>query len=171
MRRDDPFFERMAFFTNALLRDLDAAGLLDQVAQIDHVCYRVETWDGYARMKEALAPHGTLLAESEVNGRPIACYALHEAVPLTDGSSVSVLELPAPKAGSPYPDGFEHIEAVTRCALEELIRKHPALAFDAKNLGATNNRDIGLRLPHGLVKFHEQSLETVIAAELAVNSL
>lgn len=114
-----------------------------------------------------MASVATLLSEAFINGRPIASYKLKQAIDLGDGHAVSVIELPAPKPGSAYAEGFEHIEVVTRQSLAEFIQAQTGLPLDLRNAKAKINADVSLRLPSGLVKFHETSLEAVIAAEVA----
>lgn len=131
---------------------------------LDHICYRVETEARYKALKESLSDIGTLLGESIINGRLISNYKLYEPIKFR-GREISVFELPAPKKGSHYSEGYEHVEFVTPFTLEELMSKHPELHFDKKDLGKARNRDIRLSFGNISVKFHEQSLEQVIAGE------
>lgn len=152
-------------FVEPLLGELSARGLLGATSSIDHVCYRVADLARYEQLKTEIALVADLLSEAFVNGRPIASYRLRTPVVLSSGRSLDVLELPAPKPGASYAEGFEHIEVVTRAPLEEFISGFPALPFETRNLSAPVNRDISLKLPSGLVKFHEQTLAAVILAE------
>lgn len=166
MTMDDALFDqRLAQFANTLIRQLEENSLLKFVKAIDHVCYRVASLADYELWTEQLARRGSLLSEAYINGRPIASFQLNHPIPLTRSFSVGVIELPAPKPGRAYEEGFEHIEAVTSCSLEVVLDTYPALSFDKSNLGAAINRDIGIKFEAGLVKFHEESLAEVIREE------
>ena len=65
---------------------------------IDHICYRVETEKNYQKMKSQFEHLGSLLIESEVNGRLIASYKLHQPISYKD-YQIPLVELPAPKIG------------------------------------------------------------------------
>jgi predicted metalloenzyme YecM/phosphoglycolate phosphatase-like HAD superfamily hydrolase len=152
-------------FVEPLITQLAAHGLMSATSSIDHVCYRVATLERYEKLKAEFAHVADLLSEAYINGRPIATYRLRTPITLASGGSIDVVELPAPKPGVAYAEGFEHIEAVTREPLPEFIQRFPALRFATHNLAAPINRDVTLRLDGGLVKFHEQSLADVIAVE------
>ena len=145
-------------------------GQLDHL-YLDHLCYRVATATEYEQIKRAMARDAMLLGESQVGGRPIATYRLH--IPFTyRHRNINVIEIPAPKPGSPYPTGYEHAEFVTDRPLEAflnlLTQSLTALPhqLDTRGLAKITNRDIRLQLaPHLSVKFHEQSLAEVILAE------
>lgn len=144
----------------ALERDgIDVAGL-----HLDHLCYRVASLSRYAELKATLASRGVLLAESEIGGRPIATFRLHR--PLTyAGRSITVLELPAPKAGSPYPEGFEHAEFVVPMEPRSFAALHPELAWDLSGARKPVNADVRLNYGGVSVKFHQRALAEVIAEE------
>ena len=134
--------------------------------ELDHLCYRVETVDRYAELKEQFNEQGMLLVESMIGGRSIACYRLR--VPFQfDRRSIDVLELPAPKPGSPYPEGFEHAEFVVNEDLLAFTQRHPQLDWDLSALPRPINADVRLRFVGYCVKFHRRSLADVIELERA----
>lgn len=155
----------VANFVEPLLAQLHQLGLDGEYSQIDHVCYRVLDLATYELLKEGCAAVGTLLSEAYINARPIACYRLHQPVALSSGRFVDVFELPAPKPGVSYVQGFEHIEVVTTGGLESFRAKFSHLSLDVQNFGAGVNRDVSLKLSGGLVKFHEQPLAAIISEE------
>ena len=159
------FFDQLAAFASSLLNDLLAKFDGDDFTLIDHACYRVADLNAYELFKIKFSTIGTLLSETQVNGRPIATYKFHRAIPISAQFAIDVVELPAPRADAEYQEGFEHIEAVTKGSLELFMAKYPEISFKKHNLGAKINRDISIVLGHGLVKFHEQSLEEIIAQE------
>ena len=93
-------YEQAVVNAEALLRDYSI--LPTDIVQCDTICYRVETNERYAELKEQLGHVALLLNEVEINGRLIASFALSE--PLEAGSQhfISYIELPQPKAGSDY---------------------------------------------------------------------
>ena len=164
-------------FLTKLFRHLDALDLTTNNLPLDHLCYRVTTPEEYRRLKDYLLRENTLLVESAINGRSIATFRLMD--PFTyDGRIIDVLELPAPKPGSPYPTGYEHAEFVVPAPLEdwlEVLQSNDRIVadrIDLKGFHKSRNRDVRLSLPGGIsVKFHEQPLATVIARELAEQGL
>jgi predicted metalloenzyme YecM len=128
--------------------------------ELDHICYRVSA-DRYDRLRQALLPLGELLTEKPINGRPIATFKLHTPLVYRD-RAIDCLELPSPKADSPYPEGFEHVELVVPEGLEQFQRRYKHLVFDTKGLHKAINADLRRSYEGFSVKFHEQSLEYVI---------
>ena len=57
---------------------LQACGLPISDWFIDHLCYRVETQVRYAELKQELASENKLLIESEIGGRMISSFLLHQ---------------------------------------------------------------------------------------------
>ena len=131
---------------------------------LDHICYRVGSLAEYAVKKEQLKEHGDMLIESMVNGRMIATYKLHHPIQYQD-RLIDVIELPAPKPGHSYKSGLEHAEFVSG-PLKEIVAKYPHLKFDTAGIDKEINADITLRLGEYCIRFHNQTLESVIAHEL-----
>jgi len=156
----DPSLFLHHLFTTLQTNGLDVEGL-----ELDHLCYRVATVERYARCKELFAQHGTLLAESLIAGRPIATFRLHQGFQFR-GRMIDVVELPSPKPGSAYPEGYEHAEFVVDEDLLTFTQRFPKLGWKLDNLRKTTNPDVRLRYPDLSVKFHRQSLADVIAQEL-----
>lgn len=139
--------------------------------QLDHLCYRVATKKQYESLKSQLLKDNELLVESPINGRRIATFRM--AAPFRFRQrEIWLLELPEPKAGSPYPEGWEHVEFVTDRPLEafaEWMVNHLSVEaedIDRSGVGKALNADLRLRLAGGLsVKFHELALDAVIRIE------
>lgn len=159
------FFDQLAAFASTLLSELLAKFDESDFSLIDHACYRVADLAAYEAFKLNFSSIGTLLSEALINGRPIATYKLRQKTPISPHFSIDVVELPAPRGDAGYQQGFEHIEVVTRVSLESFMARYPATVFRKHNLGAKINRDVSVNLTHGLVKFHEQSLEDIITHE------
>ena len=175
-------------FVGELHAGLVAVGIdgLARGYEMDHICYRTSTAEEYLRMKRQLVPHhGSVAIEGMIGGRPILTVALH--VPLVHplGFTIAAIELPAPKAGSPYPSGLEHAELVVGepedgVAGSEAVVRFVAeceaaglgLVFSTRALRKEVNADVslGLELSGGVaasVKFHAQPLLAVVEYERA----
>jgi predicted metalloenzyme YecM len=168
----------------------------------DHVCWRTETEEEYTALVEALknnADSTKLLVESEIGGRPIATFWLEQGVEVattsngTDPRVIHILEIPAPKCGSAYKKGLEHVEFVIgndpsqtflypsphnnddhQGAFEAFMKQYPTVPWDTKAKMKIINPDISLKLMIHLpeqgqqccsVKFHLVPLDKVIEFE------
>lgn len=153
--------QKVASINNALER----VGIeRHELSQLDHLAYRVETFDKYQEMKEALAAVALKLDETMVAGRPIAVFELHSYIQ-SGGWTIPYIELPAPKDGSPYKEGLEHAEFVVVGSLDQFQRNHPELPFITKALDRTLNPELGLKTDTAAIKFHEQPIGAVIRIE------
>lgn len=162
------FYRDATRFLDSMISELKGAGLLTAIDVIDHICLRVTSLTEYEAWKTQLATFAVILTEAYINGRPIAVYKLN--VSLKSGDfCVDVVELPAPKPDRHYAVGFEHIEAVCKIALADLLAQRSDLIFSLENFNAPINRDLQLKLNTGLIKFHDQSLEALIVEEAAEN--
>lgn len=140
---------------------------------IDHLCYRVETRKHYLTLKEWLLTDNELLVESPIKGRLISTFRMAQPFRHME-REIWLLELPEPKPGSPYPEGWEHAEFVTDRPLvefEDWLIDELGIApsgIDRSGLSKPLNADLRLRLEGGLsVKFHELPLDEVIRRESA----
>ncbi len=132
--------------------------------ELDHICYRTSNLEQYDLIKTKLLEIADLLVESDINGRPIATYKLREPIVYKD-RKIYCIEVPAPKSGSPYRAGFEHVEFVIKESFEDFKKRYPNVVFDEKGSKKKVNPDIRLGLGLLSVKFHHQTLEEVIAIE------
>lgn len=154
-------------FLENLFQEISAVGVDVSAFQMDHVCYRVADMGRYEELKHAWGRYveGFESYESEVNGRPISVFVLMHP-PTIGGRLIPVIELPAPKAGAAYPEGWEHAEFVIEEPFEAFMERYPMLEFDKKGLSKTINPELGLKLGGGLqVKFHHLPLSRVIEIE------
>ena len=129
--------------------------------ELDHLCYRVESIERYAELKETCSDLGSLLTETLINGRHISTFKLHQPI-LYQNRTIALLELPSPKPGSPYAEGFEHVEFVIDEGLDRFVARYPQLAFDTKGMKKAINPDVRLAYGPLSVKFHCHNLEYVI---------
>ncbi len=136
----------------------------DEIAMMDHICYRVETIERYDQMKARLAKSAFLLGESMVSGRLIATFECEEPLKV-DGWTIPYIELPQPKSGSDYPEGLEHVELVPFRTLRSFQKRHAGLPFNEAGMSKTINPELGLKHEGISVKFHEQPLGAVVNIE------
>ncbi|MCB9094364.1 MAG: VOC family protein [Halobacteriovoraceae bacterium] len=132
--------------------------------EIDHLCYRVENLDRYKEMKNFLNEEAQLLTEAQVNDRLIATYKLSEPIHYKH-YIVDLIELPEPKPGILYAEGFEHFEVVIDESFEQLMSDNKNITFETKGLDKSFNREISFKQPDYQVKFHQKSLEHIINIE------
>ena len=155
-------------FIAAINRGLDELQVdRSLLTEADHVCYRVETDERYRELFEELRQSAKFLGESMVGGRLIATFQFAEPLAV-GGWQISYLELPAPKAGSEYAEGLEHVEFVVLGGnLARFIERHPHLAdkFSQKGMSKTLNPELGLKAAGISVKFHKLPLGEVVRLE------
>ncbi len=153
-----------SIFLQRLFAALEQDGIAAAPLVLDHVCYRVETAERYAAWRDHLSKNGTLLGEHVIGGRPIATFKLYRPF-ILQGRAIDVIELPAPKNGSPYAEGYEHAEFVVGEDPQVFAARYPSLNWDLSGAEKKINADVRLGYGGFSVKFHERSLEEVIAEE------
>lgn len=137
---------------------------LERNWDIDHLCFRADSIDSYEQLKIEFKRYGHLLIESEVNGRPISTFKLHQPIHFKEWT-IDLIELPAPKPGKIITRGFEHIEIVCDLPFDELIERYSHLPMDKKGLTKDFNQELELSLGERNIKFHHLSLESVVNLE------
>jgi len=131
----------------------------------DHVCYRVATMERYIELREALRAYGELASEAVVAGRVIATFALHQPYAYK-GRTIPAIELPAPKPGKAYAEGWEHMEMVVAEPLAAFVARYPNLSFNTGAMHKPHNPEVALQItPQYQAKFHNMPLLDVIARE------
>lgn len=132
---------------------------------IDHLCYRTESQDNYSEIKSQLDHFAHLLAETDVNGRAIATFALEEPIAFQH-HRVRCIEVPAPKPGKHYSSGFEHMEIVCDVALATLPGRYPQLQWETPSPSTKYyNEELKAMAGNKAIKFHHQSLHSVVNLE------
>ncbi|MCE9585745.1 VOC family protein [Candidatus Uhrbacteria bacterium] len=154
----DTFVPRLLDLTEKA--GIDVSGYL-----MDHVCYRVADMDRYDGLAHAWRLFAEKTHTSLVNGRPITVFVLQKSLTIA-GRIIRVIELPAPKQGSSYLEGWEHAEFVIDEPFSHFMSRYDEHDFDTKSLGKDLNPELGYKLPEGLqIKFHQMPLEHVIEIE------
>lgn len=133
--------------------------------QCDTICYRVETNERYDEIKRQLAECALMIDETEVNGRLISVFAPDAPLRAGKWQSISYIEIPQPKPGSPYPEGIDHVQMVTRRSLSDFKRQYSSVAFEEKGLANTLNALLKLTGEDVGVKFHDKHMGAVIELE------
>ena len=151
-------------FLSKIIHLLQQKGIEVSNYELDHICYRVATKERYEYLSNQLMQLGILLVESNINGRLIATFKLNQPI-CFQNQNIHCIELPAPKIGSFYKEGYEHVEFVIDQPFETFIKKHPMVYFDKKGMNKKLNADLRVKLETYSVKFHHQSLEKVIELE------
>ncbi len=129
--------------------------------ELDHLCYRVETQERYDEVKEIFLKESKLLSEVMIWWRMISTFKLDKPL-VYKKREIYVVEIPAPKEISDYPEGLEHIEFVIDTRFEEFKKMYPEISFDSRAESKEINPDIQLRYENCSVKFHHNTLEYVI---------
>jgi predicted metalloenzyme YecM len=168
----------------------------------DHVCWRTENMEQYTKLISALcspesAEKCTLLIESEIGGRLIATFRLTRSIEYAIGdrrATINVVEIPAPKDGSPYKAGLEHVEfviptnqpqvvsspmndAVHQSTLNDFMAQYPTVKWSTKAKNKDSNPDVSVKMDldelFGVcsVKFHLMPLARVIDYEIQVSHM
>ncbi len=159
-------------FLTELLASLEPSpGALDHLL-LDHICYRVESVADYERLRDGLSVENALLAESIIQGRRISTFRM-SAPWVYRQRRIELLELPEPKPGRFYPEGYDHVEFVADrplAAFAGWLEEHLGIdeaRLDRSGLSKASNADLRIHLGGGRsVKFHERALDAVIAEEL-----
>jgi len=158
------FLGDVGAFLEKTFSALDHDGIDVSGYELDHLCYRVDSMEKYKRFQDEFSRLGTLLNETEINGRKISTYKLKKPIPFGD-RQIFLVELPAPKEGSAYADGLEHSEFVIPEKFEDFIKHHSSVPFDLSDIHKKSNPDIKIKYDGFSVKFHNRTLEEVIRTE------
>lgn len=137
----------------------------DDLVQLDTICYRVETNERYDELKRRLASVALEIDETEVNGRLISVFSLEPSLKTDVWSSISYIEIPQPKPSSPYREGIDHVQIVTRQRLSDFHTKYAQIPFEEKGLTSKLNPLLKLNGSDVSVKFHDKHMGAVIEIE------
>jgi len=152
-------------FLDDILARVESAGFdTNDFIQIDHMCYRSTSSNNYQQKKVELQAVAALVGETSVNDRLISTFRLDQ--PVIHGRwRIDAVELPAPKPGSDYKEGLEHIEFVLYDDFPTFLQKYADKPFKMRAADRGINPEIGLQLGDLSVKFHLLNLLTVVYLE------
>ena len=165
MTNYEPIFGDIDAHVARITNELAEFGIgRSELAELDHLCYRVETNERYEEMKQVLGEIALLRGETEVQGRMIAIFRLNEYIQ-SNGWVIPYIELPAPKEGSPYKEGLEHAEFVVVGDLDVFQGNHAGAPFDTKAMDRPVNPELGLKTNRAAMKFHKLQIGAVVDIE------
>ncbi len=152
-----------AFF-GKLTDRLEEVGIeLKKEYYIDHLCYRTATIDDYKEKKNELLQISEKCLENIVNGRPISKFILKSPI-ILGKSEVCLIELPSPKEGISYKNGFEHFEVVIGNDFDK-FRENYKNVLTGEDFRNELNPEVYITFPEGTVKFHKTPLAKVVELE------
>lgn len=155
----------LAGFLDKVFDALSDDGINVVACELDHVCWRVESEESYAKWKEILNKKGNLLSEAIIAQRPISTFRLHKPLHYL-GREIQLVELPAP-GKKQYAEGWEHAEFVIQESFQDFMDRNEEVQFDTSSMLKAVNPDVKRIYGGFSVKFHQQSLDKVIAYELS----
>jgi len=129
----------------------------------DHICYRTSSTSNYQDTKNIFANMGALLGETLVNGRPIATYRLYSPFQYQN-HEIWLVEVPHPKREGTI-ESFEHMEIICDCPFETVERMYPQAKWDKGGIHKPYNPELEIVLGERNLKFHHQSLSSVMRLE------
>ena len=122
------------FFSDLLHRmqrvNIDISGL-----PLSHLLYRTETLPEYLALRDRLKNYCSEFVETQFNNRAVSILILRVPLFLEDGFTVTMIELPAPRAAHMYPSGLESIGVIVGKKLPEFIQKHDSVLTGIKEHG------------------------------------
>lgn len=157
-------YSRAHSFLNKILSEIETQKIEIHNKEIDHLCYRTSSNQNYHQIKREFESLGSLLIESEVNGRMIATYKLHKPITYKNWI-IDLVEVPAPKPNKQTQEGFEHIEVVIDCSFDEFKKNLPHIKFNEKGMSKDLNPELEIEFVDCAIKFHHKSLEHIINIE------
>lgn len=146
------------FFLDKIFANLKNAGFSkEEFKELDHIAYRVESFEKYEEMKAELEKFSSNFQEVKISGRPIAVFKLIKPISYSE-YKVNCLELLAPREGKFFKEGLEHAEFVVKTTLQDFLRKHKNINFDMSKIGREINPELVIDFEDCAAKFHTQSL-------------
>lgn len=123
-----------AFFSD-LLHRMKQSGISIHGMPLSHLLYRTVTLSEYEKLRDELKKYCGEFVETQFNGRAVSILILEKPLLLEDGFTVSMIELPAPRAVHMYPSGLESIGVVVGKQLPEFIKQHDDVLTGVKDHG------------------------------------
>lgn len=150
--------EEYESFFDKIFSNMKGAGFDDEeFIEIDHVAYRTETFERYEELKKEFEKISSNSSEAIISGRPIIVYRLKESLIYGDWK-IEGLELCAPREGSFFKEGLEHVELVIKKSLVDFMHDHEKIDFNMNAFSNEDNPELILEFKNCAAKFHTQSL-------------
>ena len=136
----------------------------DSPLTCDHICFRVETNERYVEVKNRLSTIAQLMGETIVAGRPISIFRLNNHIKYNK-FHINCIELPAPKQGSHYIEGWEHAEFIVP-DINKFIEDNHSVKFNTKSITRNINPEVSIRINEKhQIKFHPLHILDVLKIE------
>ncbi|MBA2651151.1 MAG: VOC family protein [Tatlockia sp.] len=123
-----------AFFSD-LLHRMKKIDINITEMPMSHLLYRTTTLTEYNNLRDELKKYCSEFVETQFNDRAVSILILNEPLLLEDGFTVSMIELPAPRAVHMYPSGLESIGVIVGKELPAFIQKHKGVLTGVKEHG------------------------------------
>ena len=173
----DELINSTKFFVEQLEYELTAAGLIAGCTSlmIDHICVRLSEAGDVEKLHQEIIEtgYGQNISTAIVSGRKIHILKLHHPIQIGPWSTYCI-ELPYPKPGHLYGDGWEHVEFVLPSAptvqgiADAFTSMFPGCSepYEVKVPSVDSdqlpNPSVDLVLDGVGVKFHPYSIEEVV---------
>ena len=149
-------------FLDKLFVNILNSGIKIDELILDHIAYRPLTAADYEQKKLELNIIGTMISEVDDSGRKISIFRLNNPFKYKQ-FEIQFFELLGPKTNNKYPEGYQHIEFVINCSLEEFIGKYQKLNFNTDHIGGEINPSFELPFDDNTgVEFHLKDIGEVI---------
>lgn len=153
-----------AFFAD-LNRRAKAIGIDMHGLPMSHLLYRVIEKSEYEKLCDQLKVFCKEFVETQFNGRAVSVLVLEKPLMLEDGFTVSVIELPAPRAVHMYPSGLESIGVVLGKELFDFITRHKHVLTGIKDHGQYCQPAFLTFNNEKTIKFYDHSLTEIVALQ------
>ena len=150
-----------AFFSD-LLHRMKKIGIKIAGMPMSHLLYRTTTLPEYHYLRDELKKYCSEFVETQFNDRAVSILILNEPLLLEDGFTVSMIELPAPRAAHMYPSGLESIGVVVGKELPVFIQKHKPVLTGLKDHGQHCQPAFVTFANDKTAKFYDISLREIV---------
>jgi predicted metalloenzyme YecM len=123
-----------SFFSDLLKRMRESRININGIP-LSHLLYRTTTIPEYEELRDELKTSCSEFVETQFNGRAVSILILKKPLLLEDRFTVSMIELPAPRATNMYPSGLESIGVIVGKKLPEFVNKHCDILTGIKDHG------------------------------------
>ncbi|MFZ2193477.1 MAG: VOC family protein [Candidatus Moraniibacteriota bacterium] len=145
-------------FLDKVFGNLREAGFdLEEFKELDHIAYRAENLESYAKVKKELLKFSKNYNEKMFGGRLVLVCLLENPI-VYNSFTIKGFELLAPKENNSHKEGLEHAEFVIKISLQEFQEKHRNIDFDLHAYNREENPELVLNFENCSAKFHTQSL-------------
>lgn len=153
-----------AFFADLNQRSI-SMGIDMHGMPMSHLLYRTRAISEYETLRDQLKTFCSEFVETQFNGRAVSILVLKNPLILEDGFTVSVIELPAPRAVHMYPSGLESIGVVLGKELTSFIARHKDVLTGIKEHGQYCQPAFLTFDNEKTIKFYDYSLTEIVVLQ------